>query len=67
MKPYSISIMWICFGAIVSYFIDLVYGAFLLCREKCKECSKKREEEKRKELLLKDLPPEEGDKEEKVD
>ena len=34
---------------------------------KCKECSKKREEEKRKELLLKDLPPEEGDKEEKVD
>ena len=22
MKPYSISIMWICFGAIVSYFID---------------------------------------------
>ena len=46
---------------------NLVYAAFLLCREKCKECSKKREEEKRKELLLKALPPEEGDKEEKVD
>ena len=67
MKPYSKSIMWICFGAIVSYFIDLVYAAFLLCREKCKECSKKREEEKRKELLLRDLPQEESDKEEKVD
>ena len=67
MKPYSKSIMWICFGAIVSYFIDLIYAAFLLCREKCKECSKKREEEKRKELLLRDLPQEESDKEEKGD